>query len=176
MAVLFNATVTQGLLVTPDNSGQIQFQLNGVNVPSPTVAPCFSAYLSGAGQSITTSVWTKIQFNAKDFDTNSNFDATTNYRFQPLVAGYYQVNLSASNGNSGNTQWGITCIYKNNSQNKYGTNALGTGNGLTSATNALVYLNGTTDYIEGWMYVAVSTTINSGANNTFFQASLVRAA
>ena len=35
---------------------------------------------------------TKIVFNAKEFDTANAFDSTTNYRFTPQVAGYYQFN------------------------------------------------------------------------------------
>ena len=60
---------------------------------APNVAgngPAFSAYQSTA-QSLPQNVITKIQFQTKEFDTANAFDAVTNFRFQPLVAGYYQV-------------------------------------------------------------------------------------
>jgi len=56
--------------------------------------PAFSAYQS-SGQTISsTSTWTKINFQTEEFDTNNNFDSTTNYRFTPQIAGYYQVNAT----------------------------------------------------------------------------------
>ena len=47
----------------------------------------FSAYLS-ANQSITANTFTKAQFNTTEFNLGSAYDATTNYRFTPTVAGY----------------------------------------------------------------------------------------
>jgi hypothetical protein len=55
--------------------------------------PAFSVSLSGT-QNITTSTWTKVNLNVEEFDTASCFDSTTNYRFTPNVAGYYQINGS----------------------------------------------------------------------------------
>jgi hypothetical protein len=49
---------------------------------------------------ITSNTFTKVQINTEEFDTNSNFDSTTNYRFTPTVAGYYQVNGSVNNYSS----------------------------------------------------------------------------
>ena len=83
MTTTLNATST-GFLVTPDNSGNVLLQYNGV------AAPAFSAYLSN-NQSISGATWTKVNLNVKVFDTASAFDNTTNYRFQPTVAGYYSV-------------------------------------------------------------------------------------
>ena len=57
--------------------------------------PAFSAYL-GTSQTVTTDVATKLQLNTEVFDTASAFDSTTNYRFQPTVAGYYQLNGNVS--------------------------------------------------------------------------------
>jgi hypothetical protein len=136
--------------------------------------PSFSAYRSGT-QSVSSSVFTKIEFNVEDWDTNSNYDNSTNYRFTPNVAGYYHVSLSVS--------WSFTsgislpAIYKNGSVWKYGALQGATGAGCLGTTTALVYLNGTTDYIEAYVYQ------NNGTNNiatssveTYFQAALVRAA
>ena len=55
--------------------------------------PAFSVQM-GSTQSISSGTYTKLQFNTKNYDTNNNFDATTNYRFTPTVAGYYQINFS----------------------------------------------------------------------------------
>ena len=58
---------------------------------APTLAPAFGVYMSG-NQSIGSTGNSKVAFDTKTFDTNNNYDNTTNYRFTPTVAGYYQVN------------------------------------------------------------------------------------
>ena len=134
--------------------------------------PAFSAYQSGTAQVLSASAWTKVIINTKEFDTASCFDSTTNYRFTPTVAGYYQVNATvqfaggADNGSA---------IYKNGSIFKVG---VFTVNPYGRATNvsALIYLNGTTDYIEFYAYSNVTATVATGLSATWFQASMVRSA
>jgi hypothetical protein len=58
--------------------------------------PAFSAYQS-SGQTLSSATATKLNFQTEEFDTNNNFDSTTNMRFTPTVAGYYQVNGGLSN-------------------------------------------------------------------------------
>ena len=136
--------------------------------------PAFSAY-ANASQTISSGVLTKLQINTEEFDTNNNYDPTTNYRFTPTVAGYYQVN-----GNAGLTAITATYfqmyIYKNGSLFKQGplTAASGTYN---NCVNALIYLNGSTDYIELYGQATGGTTaFAAGSNVTYFQASMVRSA
>lgn len=140
--------------------------------------PAFSAYLS-SNQSITSSVWTKVQFNTEEFDTNSNYDNATNYRFTPTVAGYYQVNASISASSSSSQTRSIIAIYKNGSEFKRG-NYLGAGYNSVSENpivSALIYLNGSTDYVEVYGYITGTTNTFGGVSaETYFQASLVRGA
>jgi len=135
--------------------------------------PAFSAY-ANASQSIPSATYTKIIFNVEEFDTANCFDSTTNYRFTPTVAGYYQVNVVfGSDGN--NSQWAI--IYKNGNVFKSGApNAAGLNVGFGASVSALIYMNGTTDFIEGYAYMATTATINNSASRTYFQAYLARAA
>lgn len=68
---------------------------SGATVKTPVSAfmgygPAFSAYRGGPNQALTTGTYTKVQLNIEEFDTNNNFDSSTNYRFTPTVAGYYQ--------------------------------------------------------------------------------------
>jgi hypothetical protein len=140
--------------------------------------PAFSAYMSGT-QSVTTSTWTKVQCNTEEFDTASSYDNSTNYRFQPTVAGYYQVNGQIYFGAASGMSRFIVELYKNGATFKSGTEgapAIATvGRGVVSA---LVYLNGSSDYIELWGYVSATTPVfgASIATQTYFQAVLVRAA
>jgi hypothetical protein len=130
--------------------------------------PAFSAYQSST-QTLSSATFTKLQFQSKEFDTGSYFDSTTNYRFTPLVAGYYQVSGAISNNTGTQT---VLSIYKNGGDFKRGSNGVLFGSSLS----ALVYLNGSTDYVELYGYFAVGTTVNTGSNLTYFQAVLVRGA
>ena len=134
-------------------------------------APAFSAYQSSA-QTISSNTYTKIQFQTKEYDTANAFDATTNYRFQPTVAGYYSINGGVGLGTGTGV---VVIIYKNGSSyknisNSYGLSAYG------SYGSGQVYLNGSTDYVELYVYLVVGEALASGSLLTYFQASMVRSA
>ena len=144
----------------------------GGNIDVPQIvtdAPAFSAKRSGT-QAISSVVWTKVQFNTEEFDTNSNYDNVTNYRFTPTVAGYYQVTVNNEAATS--ISYNYSAIYKNGS-NVY-KNSTGAGVGTGVIATALVYLNGTTDYVEGYVLYASSANL-AGTAGTYFQAYLARA-
>jgi hypothetical protein len=56
----------------------------GVNTPA------FSAY-QGATQNISNNSSTKVPINSRNFDTDNNYDHSTNYRFTPTTSGKYYV-------------------------------------------------------------------------------------
>jgi len=170
------------IVVSGDTSGAVTLAVpavagtNTVTIAAQTgtlnaAGPAFSAYSSG-GQTLGTAE-TKIQFNNKDFDTNTCY-STTNYRFTPTVAGYYQITVSFSVGSfTGSTQ---PIIYKNGSPWMYGTypNTSAASPNWAYLTG-LVYCNGSTDYIEAYSYC--TTTATSQANSFYkFQGVLVRGA
>jgi hypothetical protein len=133
--------------------------------------PAFSAYQSSS-QSFSAGVATKVQCQTEEFDTNSNYDNATNYRFTPTVAGYYQVNGCWTAASTG-TNLSII-IYKNGSDFKRGQNIQASAAVVT--VSALVYMNGSTDYVELYCNSAATQNANTGANFTYFQASMVRSA
>jgi len=145
---------------------------NSVATNVAGTGPAFSAYQNSA-TTLATSTYTKIAFQVKEFDTANAYDNTTNYRFQPTVAGYYQVNagMQISSGTSNET---LLTLYKNGSSYKYGTDLIGTTiYGIT--ISALVYLNGSTDYIEIFGYNgAVSRSTVPFSQGTYFQAAMIR--
>jgi hypothetical protein len=177
--IVSGVTLTSPTLITPALGTPASGVLtNCTGLPQAGLAtgvagtgPAFSAY-ANASQSISSATFTKITFNVEEFDTANCFDSTTNYRFTPTVAGYYQVNVVfGSNGN--NSQWAI--IYKNGNAFKYGApNAAAVNVGFGASVSALIYMNGTTDFIEGYAYIATTATINNSAGSTYFQASMVR--
>jgi hypothetical protein len=140
--------------------------------------PAFSAYTSGS-QVISSSTWTKVQCATEEFDTNSNYD-TTNYRFTPTVSGYYWFNGQVDNL-SGSPSRVTLAFYKNGSVGKYSTDlGLSSGNFSGAAGpsgSALIYCNGSTDYVEFYLNYGGGGTIASGAGNQcYFQGFLARAA
>jgi hypothetical protein len=133
--------------------------------------PAFSALRTGSTQSVTSSTFTKVQCQTEEYDYTSNYDNTTNYRFTPNVAGlYHVVTVAGTFASTGLTRAMVT-VFKNGSEYKRG-NDTSTVGGITGST--YVYLNGTTDYIEMYVYL-VATTPVLDVNTTIFQATLVRA-
>ena len=171
MAVTINASVSSGLVMTSDLSGVLTLQQNGVSLPNGGVAPAFSAYLSSA-QTPTNSTFTKVTFDAELWDTNNNFASS---RFTPTVAGYYQINSCVGYGNN-NTACLIS-IYKNGTEYKRGNQATISSTAST-ATNVsgTVYCNGSTDYIEIYIFQNTATALTTTAAQTYFDGCLVRGA
>jgi hypothetical protein len=129
-------------------------------------------------QTITTSTFTKIAYNVEEFDTNSNYDPTTNYRFTPTVAGYYQINANVSMG-GGSVGYVQCAIYKNGSAYCTGSAVPnnGTVGGMVVAA-AVLYLNGSTDYVEFyvWQNQGSSISLQTTAGFNTFSAAMVRSA
>lgn len=161
-------TSTDRTLTLPDNTGTI---ITTASTFAGT-GPAFSV-TNGSGQALTNGVFTKAALTSEEFDTNSCFDAVTNYRFTPNVAGYYQFN--ARYYYSSSSAWEqIIHLYKNGTAfGAYVADAVGV---LSREVNGsrLVYLNGTTDYIE--MYIYINTSITVSANEIQLQGFLARAA
>lgn len=165
-------TANNQTLTLPDNTGTL------VSTASTFAGtgPAFSAYAAN-DQSITNNTFTKVQINTELFDTNSNFDPTTNYRFTPTVAGYYQVNGAIKPTTDAAL---FSILYKNGSILNYGSGGFsgldigGVRNG--SVVSQLVYLNGSTDYIELYVISGNNISVKGSATQTYFSASLVRAA
>jgi hypothetical protein len=174
MPITLNASTSSGLVVTPDNSGNVLLQYNGQS------APAFSAYAS-VSQTLTNSVYTKIQLNTETFDTNNNFDSTTNYRFTPTVAGYYQINANVFMSADSYTGYVISSIYKNGSAYKYSIAYYNPtyGNGGAPISD-VIYFNGSTDYIEYYVRQtnngSAGLGFNGGSAYTYMSGCLLRGA
>jgi hypothetical protein len=166
-----------GNVVTTGSSAVVTQAMLGTNVAGN--GPAFSAYLS-ADQTITSSTFTKVQLNAELFDTNSNFDTATNYRFTPTVAGYYQINFIMSAFDSTSPTRCLSVLYKNGSAYTYGSDYSATAGIGTSVGSAVVYMNGSTDYLELYAFItattAVISTVGSSSVYTNMSGALVRAA
>jgi hypothetical protein len=182
MASIITATTTSGLTQSADNSGVLQLASgagNLVTVPSVTGTamvsgnmPAFSAYSGTTQTGVASGTFTKVLFDTEEFDTANCFSSS---RFTPNVAGYYQV--------TGRTDWSITSgacfvqVYKNGTNYKSGSLNGATPNGVAPTVTCLVYLNGSSDYVELYTYQNNGTNSIFGSSaGTYFQASMVRGA
>ena len=170
---------TDRTLTLPDATGTI---LTTATPGVPVNGPAFSAYRT-ADQTVTNNTATKVQLNIEEYDTNNCFDSTTNYRFTPNVAGYYQVNFSIYGKSSANDLTLNTArIVKNGADLAYGFSGQGAYIYIPSRSyvdgaavgSTLVYMNGSTDYIELYARIVASGTIAVGS--AYFQAFLARSA
>lgn len=162
-----------GALLTSD--GKVPQAAMAANVAGN--GPAFSAYQSTAQSALAAASFVKVLFQTEEYDTNSRFNNTGSavngipaYAFMPNVAGYYQVNALVTHASAFET---FIAIYKNGGQHKFGIDA---GGSWASNASALVYLNGTTDYIEIYAYFGTSSSPIANSLSTYFQASLLRAA
>ena len=146
-------------ILTVDGSGNI----TPSNQMYPKV-PAFSAYNSGT-QSVSGSTDTKVIFNTEEFDTNSNYDNATNYRFTPTVAGYYQFNTNVYHSGAAYAYINLK-FYKNGSAFIEANRISYTGQAEINGSG-LIYLNGSTDYVE--VYVrSQGAAITLGASDKQF--------
>jgi hypothetical protein len=107
--------------------------------------PSFSVSLSGAQNDIASI--DKIEFDTEVFDTNSDFDSATNFRFTPTVAGKYimTVQLDWLNLTAGDTFH--LYLYKNGAAvHRIKKDAAITSEHLS--LTAIVDANGSSDYFE----------------------------
>lgn len=182
-----NATTSSGIVATADNTGTLQLQSAGTTIMTVSStgvqtnvgAPAFSVYINSGAQALSNATWTKVTFNAEEYDTNSNYD-TSNYRFTPTVAGYYQINLSMYFDYSGSQYSNAEgAIYKNGSAFKKVIQA-GYGGYGTGIISTIIYFNGTTDYIEAYAYISGGSGpqiySNSLSLSTYFNGSMIRSA
>jgi hypothetical protein len=181
------------IVLSGDTSGTITLDApaiagtNTINLPAstgtlaltsqlPVAGPAFSAY-GTALQSASNSTFTKIAYNTEEFDTASCYDSTTNFRFTPLVAGYYQFNATIGSSNNATGFVGLS-FYKNNSRFKDGTFVTNGNNGPICSGSALIFLNGSTDYVEvfGFQNSGGSLNIGSASVSFAFSGALERVA
>lgn len=180
-------TLTNKTLTTPIINTNINFsgstgaiQVNGVDkvtipatgaVTMPGNVVAFSVYQSVA--TVLSPSFAKVPFNTEEFDIGGFFDATTNSRFQPTVAGYYFVHGAVTSASAATVLQ--VQIYKNGTSYKYGEATSGNEAFPCKTAAALVYLNGSTDYVELWATGSAGGNTNPVASLTWFQGHLLGA-
>ena len=168
--------VDAGTLATDsvDSAELINGSIDAAHLASGVVGdntPAFLAHMSGA-QVIGNDTETKLTFNSEQYDTDSAFDAASNYRFTIPAGegGKYFISYSFQNGTvaSGAKSWGY--LYKNGSlfpEGSTGARGVHTVGQEGSQHAAFTMELAAADYIE------VYVIHQSGGDETFSHAASI---
>jgi hypothetical protein len=155
------STNSNQTITIPDTTGTMMVSGN---------MPAFRAYAASNNVSLSAGTSTKVLFDTEVFDTNNNFASS---RFTPTVAGYYQVSSGVGGGSSSYAM--AFDFYKNGSRDSRcfnsGANTVGFVGG-----SALIYCNGSTDYIEVYIYTSGAQTVGGNSSDVWFAGALIRSA
>ena len=170
-----NGAVVTGIVTATSFSG------SGANLTGLPIIPSVVRVIRSDYQVLANSTDTVINFDndssGSSFDTN-NFYNTSNYRFTPTIAGYYQLTAQLEFSlNSGNNMFGVM-IFKN------GSEALrvrrwndGSNSNVNINVTGIVAFNGSSDYAQayGWQNSGGNITVAQGVGRTFFEGVYLRA-
>ena len=154
------------------------FATSGLQLPDKMLNPYkFSVYWNaGAGSWLAAGTPKKVPFDTKLFDTSSNYDGATNFRFTAPINGFYHFDTQLEVNNGNNSAFIQVLFYKNGTIT--GSAPLFPGSGLnnTVAIGSIFLQLNSGDYIEVY---AFSTTgawgVVGGATGTWFSGFLVSA-
>jgi hypothetical protein len=135
--------------------------------PAATTFPAFRAY-QNTNQTINANTFTKINFQAENFDTDGCFASN---RFTPTTAGKYYFHWTLDLNSIS-----VRDIYFYKNGVNVGGLFFNSPQAHCAMNNSLFYdMNGSTDYMEVYAYINASTTIQSGSEYSYFEGFGVRA-
>ena len=137
--------------------------------------PAFQAKLS-ANQNPTDLTWTVVGCNTEIFDSDGCYDTTT-YRFTPTTAGKYYIywSLTADISVVGTLTTLNTAIGKNSTRQDYTylANSDSSWTNMTYAGSTVIDMDGSSDYIDLWGYIDVSSGASYFYGGSYFGAYLL---
>ena len=164
-----NGTLKVSNIETSSGSGTITLGQSGETVTiasgvTQTVAvntPAFEAHASANLTSVADVTWTKCTMNTERFDSDSMYDASTNYRFTPTIAGKYCVYGMCSMYSETDYKLNVAnlAIYKNGSIYKTTNDTFDPSyepNECSPSISVIIDFNGSSDYVE--LYVRSNVT------------------
>ena len=163
------------VLTLPATSGTVLTSVSPQSSFPPNIAgngPAFRIYAT-ATTSVPNGTPTKVILGGTTFDTTSGMVASS--RFTPTVAGYYQVNFGIRMENVSTVS---ALLFKNGTSYSTGSTTGNPALAYNSSGADLVYLNGSTDYIELYAYHAGTgtQTVTASSTETKLSAFLARSA
>lgn len=156
---------TADLVVTYDASasGPKKVILNNI---LGGVRPMFYANRQST-QAISSGSWTKVQMSSEIFDTNGDYDPTTNFRFTPTVTGYYIIMAAIYFSAQVDTAITGIDIRKNGSAYAATTVDSSTTKSEGAVMTCLMNMNGSSDYCEVFAYQDSGADKNIDGNGAF---------
>ena len=137
-----------------------------------SVQPIARVGLGSGTPALTNAAFTLVPFNSVVFD-NAGWYSTSTFRYTPLTAGYYEVTTTVAITMSG---VGTAClsIYKNGAEDTRGAYIGGQTNGINLTAAGLIFMNGSTDYLDVRAFVNVnSCALGAGNQQTSMSVKLV---
>ena len=125
--------------------------------------PAFSVYRSSATQAIANTTYTKIQFNAENYDTDNAFDSSTNYRFTVPVGSSGKYFFTARTRSTAWTSTGARLVAYINGASKIHTsitNSAGADGGYHTVTSTWSMTLADSDYVEMYYWHNNGSTQN----------------
>ena len=172
---------TQTSAITIDDEVGVTGAASFDTMPS-TPNPGFRAYRA-SNFTLSHATWTKVSLDTKNWDVGGYFDNSTNYRFTPLVQGYYQVNAGLQDASNNDVYDIIMNLYYNGSTAKQSRlrikGATSTRDFYTSTVkdSDIIYFDGVDDYLEMYAYIARGgsggCTLLGGSPRIFMSAMLL---
>lgn len=165
----------------PTNLAKLAARLDSSgNIPQAALAtgvagngPAFSASVS-TNQTISAATITKVNFDtAPSWGAATNSWDAANKRFRPTVAGYYMVTAQVY-CNLGWVDQALLILYINGSTEVRCQDAGSKTYNLSA--NSIVYLNGSTDYLELYVYSAAAASVGAVSSLTWIRGALIRSA
>jgi hypothetical protein len=155
----------------------ITIDSNGFVAPK---VPLFKVSLDSNSADYSSNNWLLIDWSATgsvEFDNTSAWNSA-NEKWTPQTAGYYHVNCQVTSG-SGTIRSVGAAIYKNGSEyhkSNFWAGAEADGDDLETSFSTIMYLNGSSDYIQlyGYIYDSVAGVDRFfGSKRTSFSAHYI---
>ena len=113
-------TGTTALAATPATTDEMLISdagtLKRLDMTHMMLSPVFAAQKGSSAQSISNNTNVKVEFGTEIYDPDGTWDASTNHRFTPAVAGYYLLSAHVGMSNLADDKYVQLHLYKNGSQ------------------------------------------------------------
>ena len=161
-----NQTDTASSFYVQDGGTDIMEIYDGGIIDMPKQSKA-RVYRATSSQPVASGVFTKVQFNAANYDIQSEFDIITNYRFTAKKKGYYLISASLRYSASVANKFFMVNIYKNGSSYSRDVEQTAFADELSPNVVDIIFLD-IDDYIEIYAYHNAGTNQNiyfMGHNN-----------
>lgn len=150
------STIGTGSIQTWTGGGTTRGSINNVGIVTWNTQSSIRAHRS-TDQSISSNTSTKVQFDTKDWDNQTEYDNATNYRFTATVAGKYLVSAAIRMTGTSGDQISISIFKNGSATNTFCRDQLAAGGDLAVIVADVLNL-AAADYVEIFVNDANNTS------------------